>query len=285
MLADRGVDAFRAEDIVPGTRITPEMLRHLEAADFVCALIGPDLGNDKVFFELGAAHQLRKPVLLLDGGGGHSLVDLARFHIVKADLGDLAAAADAIDLFLRHARPSSEIEEERVTTPRSGDLAWAHEERAALHREHGRAREQRLARLVGDLFRSVGAEVVATEQRAQVGPADLTVWLDDVTYDLGGPIIVECMYYGGGSGSVLMNSRHTVERLERYTRGTEARLALLVVDHDRGERLPALHETPQVLVVPIEELIGAIERGTLASDILERRRRAALVTVAGGGAD
>jgi hypothetical protein len=37
--ANRGVESFRADDLVPGLPLTPELLRQLDAADFMCALV------------------------------------------------------------------------------------------------------------------------------------------------------------------------------------------------------------------------------------------------------
>jgi hypothetical protein len=98
-------------------------------------------------------------------------------------------------------------------------------------------------------------------------------------------MLIECKYYGGGSGSVLANAKHNVQQLEKYVRASEARVALLVYDHDRSTPPPPSFETPQVLVFPVDQLIQALERGTLTDEILQQRRRASYARVSAGGPD
>jgi Holliday junction resolvase len=292
--ADRGVKSFRADDFVSGLPLTPELLRQLEAADFMCALVNDSGSAPNILFELGAAHVLRKPIILFTTNYDRLLGGLRGVYIVKADIEDLASAASEIDRFLRHAKALPPIET-GAGLRQKPNLAWAKEELTALRRDGTRDRGVRFEHLVGEIFERMGAEVIRGDRSEKDWAADLIVWLDEVAHEIGGPIIIECKYYGGGSGSVLMNAKHTVQQLEKhavqqlekYIGASEAKAALIVYDHDRSTSLPSTLaiETPRVLVFSVDQLIQALEQGTLANEILQHRRRASYARMSAGGPD
>jgi hypothetical protein len=117
--------------------------------------------------------------------------------VIRADIEDLPSAATEIDRFLRHAKALPPIDETAADRRQKPNLAWAKEELAALRRERSRDRGIRLERLVGDIFQRAGAEVIREDRSEKDWTADLIVWLDDVAHEIGGPMIIECKYYGG----------------------------------------------------------------------------------------
>jgi Holliday junction resolvase len=225
---------------------------------------------------------LRKPIILFTTNYDRMLGALRGVYVVRANIEDLPSAVTEIDRFLRHAKTLPPIDETASNRRQKPNLAGVKEELTALRQESSPDRGIRFERLVGEIFQRAGAEVVR-EDRSQ---KDLVVWLDDIAHEIGGPMIIECKYYGGGSGSVLMNTKHTVHQLEKYIKASEARIALLVYDHDRTILPPSTFETPHVLVFSVDQLIQALERGTLADVILQHRRRASYARVSvGGGPD
>jgi hypothetical protein len=283
--ADRGVESFRADDFVPGLPLTPELLHQLEAADFMCALVNDGGVAPNILFELGAAHVLRKPIILFTTNYDRLLGALRGVYVVRATIEDLPSAATEIDRFLRHAKTLPPMDETAADRRQKPNLSWAREELAALRRERAPNRGIRFERLVGEMFRRAGAEVIREDRPEENWTADLIVWLDDVAHEIGGPMIIECKYYGGGPGSVLANAKHTVQQLEKYVGASEARVALVVYDYDRSAPPPSSFETPRVLAFPVDQLIQALERGTLANEILQHRRRASYARVSAGGPD
>ena len=283
--ADRGVESFRADDFVPGLPLTPELLHQLEAADFMCALVNDGGVAPNILFELGAAHVLRKPIILFTTNYDRLLGALRGVYVVRANIEDLPSAATEIDRFLRHAKTLPPLGETTADRRQKPNLSWAKEELAALRGERAPNRGTRFERLVSEIFRRAGAEVVREDQPEKAWTVDAIVWLDDVAHEIGGPIIIECKYYGGGPGDLLANTKQTVRQLEKYVKGSEARVALVVYDHDKSTPPPSLFETPQVLVFTVDQLILALERGTLANEILQHRRRASYARVSAGGPD
>jgi hypothetical protein len=129
--ADRGVESFRADDLVPGLPLTPELLRQLEAADFMCALVNDGGMAPNILFELGAAHVLRKPIILFTTNYDRLLGALEGVYVVRANVEDLPSAAIEIDRFLRHARTLPPIDETAAHRRQKPNLSWAKEELAA----------------------------------------------------------------------------------------------------------------------------------------------------------
>lgn len=73
---------------------------------------------------------------------------------------------------------------------------------------------------------------------------------------------------------MIKNSESAVRRIEAVMDRSDAKLALLVYDHDRPQAPPSLYETPRVLSLTIEDVIHAIEHRELERTILKRRERA-----------
>jgi len=122
-------------------------------------------------------------------------------------------------------------------------LSLARERAAALKRERGASRGLAFEQLVSEIFQKAGGQVLETKAGADRG-GDLIVWQNDVAFETGGPMLVECKHYGGRSGSIVANARHTVERLEKLVRASDARLALLVLSYDLAKQPPHRFETP-----------------------------------------
>ncbi|WNG20732.1 hypothetical protein [Cystobacter fuscus] len=291
-LAERGIEVTWAHDLPAATAIDSELLRQLAAADFVVA-IWTSTPSPNEAFELGVAHALAKPILVLSVGSIErlslpSIFDLRGINVVPVpELRRLTDIAPDIDRFLRHAKAPPPIVPDAPAGTRSGDLSWARKKLASIRTMKSPLRGFALEDLVSDVFRQAGADVVRTREENDVATerdADLIVWLNDVAYEVGGPILVECKSYGGGSGSVIKNLENTVMRLDkRLVEVSGASLAFVVFDHDRPHTPPSLHETPRVLAFAVETLVDKLEQGTLAKEVLVRRHRASIKSGASNG--
>lgn len=276
--AERGVECLRAEAIsVPGA-VTEEVLKHLAAVDFVVASLR-DGATPGSMFELGVAHALHKPILLFTAGRAPSFRELRGMYVVKAASEALADAGPDIDRFLRNAAATHPAEVP-VSREAAGDFAWARRRMKALRDERPADRAASFERLVAEVFERSGGQVVQAKAGDDRG-ADLVVWQNDVAFELGGPIIVECKLYGG-TGDANRDAERAVEHLEALVRRSDARLALLIFGHDGPGAPPRVAESPRVLGFDVEAFIGAVERGTFADEVIRRRRRAASAREAAG---
>jgi hypothetical protein len=277
LLTDRGIECLRPEDLLAvGAVWSDELTRHLATADFVVAVV-PSSASTQVGFELGLAYGLSKPAFVIATGGAVVPGELRGLATVRVpDLQHIADAVPDIDRFLRHAKRARLDERPASRRQEAGNLDWARERLATLRIEAGAKRGLDLERLVADVFARTGAEVQHNAQLSAKGDGvDLLVWSDDLAYEIGGPILVDCKIYRGGVGSVAKNAEHTMRQLEEVVRRSDARLAVLVFDHDRSREMPRFNETPRVLAFPVEQLLDSVERGDLTEEVLGRRRQAA----------
>lgn len=292
-LTERGIDTIRAHGVRATSAIGAELLQYIAETDFVVA-IWTRVASPNVAFELGVAHALGKPALVIAMGDETSdlsgIVDLRGVNLIRvSDPRRLIDAAPDIDRFLRHAKalPPIGSGSARASSSRQPhDMSWAKERLGAIRTMKGARRGFAFEELVADVFRRAGADVASTSDETGVASerdADFVVWLNDIVFDAGGPIIVECKTYSGGSGSVLKNVEFTVKRLENLIDASGAALAFVVFDHDRPRTPPTVFETPRVLAFSAETLIEQLEQGSLATDVATRRRRAAFVQGTAGG--
>jgi hypothetical protein len=277
--AARGMACVRADDIAPGP-LTGELLQHLETADFMCASAN-DGSAAHVLFEIGIAHVLGKPVILFTTTYDWLFGRLRGIYVVKATIAELPSVSAEIDRFLEHAKPLRPIDDATRLRQRP-NLSWAREEFEVLRRGESLDRALRFERLVAQVFRRVGAEVVEAGRSEKNVTADLIVtWLDDVATEIGGPIIIECKYTVQSRGRLVS----AIDQIEKYIGASSAALGLVVYGYSQEISSPSVSDTPRVLVFQIDELIRALEDGTLSEQILQRRRRASYAKVTAGGPD
>jgi Restriction endonuclease len=275
MLASRGVEVLTAASIGVGMSITQEILRMIESADFLVVVL-TNRGRDSAMYELGFSRSLGKPALVFSLGEALAL-DLRGLYVRALDDPEqIADAADDIYRFLRNAKALPPITDVAPSAS-SGDLGWARKELRLLRSGERHKRGEQFEMLVARVFESAGAEVLPTGRNVADQGVDLVVWLNEIAYALGGPVLVECKILQGGSGSVIKNSEVYVKQLTRTLSKSDASLALLVFDHDRSRPPPSLFETPQVLSFSIDDLIDQLERGTFVQEISRRRHRATFV--------
>jgi hypothetical protein len=278
LLTDRGVECLRPEDLLASGAVwSDELTSHLTTADFVVAIVPPS-SPAQVAFELGLAHGLSKPALVIVAGRTVMPEELRGLTTARiSDLGHISEAVPDLDRFLRHSKRTRS--DTRPTSRGQGPdyMGSARERLANLRGEAYANREFELERLVADVFEHAGAEVqLEARPSANDDRVDLIVWSDDLAFEMGGPILVECKIYRGGIGSIAKDAEHTMRRLEELVqRSDAARLAILVFDDNRTAEMPPLRDTPRVLAFPVEQLLDAVERGTLTDEVLTRRRQAA----------
>lgn len=280
LLQKLGVETYRA-DLLPGQEIRREIMMALRAADLVCLIVGEASPSPNMAFEAGLAMGLGKPVLALATGPTIPFDFADGVQLIRVPAGDITSAKRDIARFVRHVRPEAKAKPPATSPASSPD--WVGAELARIRQsEGGQERERALVDFVARLFEGHGSEVLREDQasRARI---DLLVWDDTLVTELGGPLIVECKYYGGGSGSVLVNARHAFKQLEAYVAQSSARLGLLVFDHDRPTDLSLREqETPDALAFFVGDLAVAVAEHSLGDEIRRRRARAARLRVVRG---
>jgi hypothetical protein len=276
VLQDLNVDTYESADL-RGQDIAQAILAAVRAADFVCLVLAERAPSPNVGFEAGLAAGLGKPVLALTFGKTVPFQVTSGVQIIRFKDEDVSSALQDIRRFLRHVRPRRD-EPQPTGTIDAQRIAVANTLERLRQANSPGEREAGLISAVADLFERQGSEVLREDEKAKEGRPDLLVWSDPLSTDLGGPVIIECKYYKGGSGSVLANARNELGQLANYVERSHAKLGLLVFDHDRPTDLKLTEQdTPKALAFYIGDLVAAVASGTLTDEIWRRQARASRI--------
>lgn len=277
-LRNLGVDCFDAKDVEPGKNIGGAIMASLNAADFVAVVIeGPSVSNF-ANFEAGVAVGLGKPLLLVTPREAFwpDLGSNVRYLWIKTE--QLQTSKRELARFLRHVR-------QQPTQPsppphQTVDVTSAAESLDVIRSRAAPGRERSLEAIVADLFKQLHGDV-SIEDETLVGNGqnyhrDMIVWSDPLVAQFGGPMVIECKYYGGGSGSVIVNARNTLAQLSKYVENSSAALGVLVYDHDRARQISiGPGESAKAVAISIDDLIDAFATGAVGDELWRRRARAA----------
>jgi hypothetical protein len=95
-LEEIGVDVFRLDDISAGASWANAVTDAVRSSDFL--VVDVTRQNPNVFYELGFAHALRKPTILIASSEGVGALpsDLAGFQYIVYDPGNLRSLVDRV---------------------------------------------------------------------------------------------------------------------------------------------------------------------------------------------
>jgi hypothetical protein len=173
--------------------------------------------------------------------------------------------------FVRHIKPRPERSLTVIAPDRTSVETAAVELNQLTRATNAGDRGRALVDVVAHLFNQPGLELMREEAIANHERPDLFLWSDPLVAEVGGPLIIECKYYGGGSASVLANARDAL-----HVENSSAGLGLLVFDHDRPTDLKlSQYESPKALAFYVDDLIDTVRAGKLTDEIWRRRARAA----------
>jgi Holliday junction resolvase-like predicted endonuclease len=264
-LTKRGVVAFTAYDLAPATgSLLSNIEQAIQDADIVIAVIPAGLSAN-VFFELGLAHALRKPLLILVSPKyGQLPSDLTGTFYLRTDPQNAEAIAFALDQCLgRVDKPTSRPPRLPKEGSPLGDEADKYIER--ITREGARLRGRELEDLVADILRAAGVEALTQSLQLDHG-ADIVVWSDALQPLAGNPLLVEVKSTIRGKSQLLQAAK----QVERYRLQSGSGLALLVVN----EALVSLDEAPflgGVLAITLKDLIEQLRSKTFADMVRQLR--------------
>jgi len=266
-LTKRNIQSYTAYDIAPATISLTSNIEHaIKEADLIIAVISAQ-ASPNIFFEIGIAHALKKPFLLLISPQyGHLPSDLAGTFYLRADPENREAIGFALDQSLtkiekRISRPQKLIQE---GTP-LGDNA---ERFLSLIQEKGsQLKGRELERLVADVLRKAGVEAVSESPQPHAG-ADIAVWSDALQPLVGNPLLIEVKSHIQSKRKL----EETLHQVERYRVKSGARLALLVVNAALAS-MPVVPGIGGVLAVTLIDLIERLRSKTFPDAIRELRNQ------------
>ena len=93
-----GFEAYRADDVYRPGIILQDVISGLKESDMIIAEISPT--NPNVFYELGYAHAIEKPTVLLARRGGELPFDISGYRVIFYD--DTIGGKSAVEKDLKN---------------------------------------------------------------------------------------------------------------------------------------------------------------------------------------
>ncbi len=258
-------DPSKSSDILESIRVK------LQTADAVIAVITREATN--VFFEIGFAMALQKPVLVLLSPGVTLPSFAAPATYLTSDLSD----SDVLRLGVRRFLEDSKKRILKVRQPRKEHVDAQHDGRVIqnlverFHAVRQSARPLQVERLVADLLRA--ADITALEEYSEGRDrgVDFAVWSDSLRPSLGNPVLIEVK----ATKLNKMSFRAAYSRLAKQVQESDANAGLLLYLDKGGQRFgkPATW-IPTVLWLDAEDFAKELLKKPFADVLLERRNRA-----------
>jgi len=282
LLEERDIMARTALDVLPrsGLSILASLEREIEKADFLCGIVSFEGDLRNVFYELGFAHGIKKPVFLVIEREERVQIDLIDMPYVRASLRDRTAIGFALDQFLSNIKTT--IVEKPIVQRKAkhaGYITLARgrpgkgEDRYSLRQFLGFLEKSSAIEIeshfAGLLREMSGVEVVEKDQPMDKG-VDMVLWIEALRSTIGNPILVE-FKIGELSESTLS---HAEQWLRSSVDATHAAAGLLVYFDKTGRRFePSGVARPLVMRFELRNLIEMLHDHSLARAIVSERNR------------
>jgi hypothetical protein len=270
--------ALEAEGIKPilpfeldirGANFREQIEKAIKKAKLFIAVLSSNAENLNVLFELGYASAARKRIAVIQDRDFELPPNISGFPTIKCKIDDEHELRTFLTQFARQQKsPTPKASNLAKTKPLSGRAKQLIAHLKALGQ---RATERELESVLIDAFRESGIRVIA-ESSARDHGYDFALWIDELEYPIGNPVLVELK-------STL--KRPTARALRNNflaQRETAVGKALLVVyvsgpaDVDFSDIQVA---APLVLFVSASRLLSALEDQSLAQFIRTERNKLA----------
>ena len=237
-------------------------------ADILIAVMTDEKRNPNVFFELGYAWAKRKRVVIIQSRDVDLPAYLSGLPMLRVEPNDRQKLEPLLEQFLNQQKPARSREQQLDKTKplslRAKDLT------EHLKRLGDQATHKECDNILLTAFRESGIQTIA-EPRSQDRRYDFALWLDELQYVVGNPVLVEL------KTRITRASAKAVKRqfLDRLDQGVGK--ALLVVFLD-GPEVPVCAESigsPLVLFMPMARFISELEQKSLGDFVRAERNKLA----------
>ncbi len=257
---------------IPVSKISASMAieKEIRSSDFICAIISSDR-SPSVFFEIGLAKGIGKPIFLIIEDNIDIPLNLKNFVYVKAFSKDKEAITFSLDQFLNKYRkiPKSAYYENKEPKSKKRFKDYLSQPNLNLINN-----EQELEEFLMNLFENLdGVRTVKRESYNDIG-IDISLWVDKLESNLGNPVLVE-IKVGNLSRYQLKQS---AIQLRKYLENTNASTGLLIyLDYENRHFEPSELQMPLVIWLEINDLVNSLNELSLADIIVKERNKMAHV--------
>lgn len=260
-LEHKGIKWSDQTRITVGTSWLDVFNQELTRSDFVCAIL-PAKNPGNILFELGIAWAKGKPILAFTASAMSIPGAIMSLTSVRSDVTDPEGVRLALSAFLEHARPKPlrrSLRPPKKSQGRSGQPTTI-SATSPLDFELQTA----------ELLQKVGLIVSEPNENRDLG-ADFAIWIDELEYSLGNPLLVEV------KAGVLSPEglREAAANLRRQVLATHGRSALLIYWDRRNREFPSPPSGwPLVLQLSGSHLTTLVSEGNLIQELIRLRNNA-----------
>lgn len=270
-LQHAGVRVKDSFGLPTGASVVEGTATEIRGADFVIAAIETDAAN--VFYEIGFASALGKPVLVIVAPGISIPTYVAQHRQVAADLTDSDILRLTLRGFLRELETGAAHKRSRVPPAHVShrrDSAAIQHALDTIRELRSQGSEASLSRVTADMLRAAGVTAIEEFHGARERGADFALWSDALSATFGNPILVELK--AGNLDETRWKNVH--EQVADALAASGARAGLLLYLDRQGRRFTTLRPwAPVVLALDLEDFAQDLLSKPFAKVLLEHRNR------------
>jgi hypothetical protein len=271
VLVGEGVNVLESEDLEEtGQLIRESLIEGMQKADAVIVVLGHRPGNENVYYEMGLADAMRKPVLIVSGGALDPASDVALYPYIRARHDDEEALRFGVSHFLR--APHSGTKPSRDYTSTTKPLGELVDGFLTRLRSDLVIREDELVGLIATAIRESGVDTQASDSHRSSGeeiPADIAVWSDDLASLIGNPLPIEVR----SSLLTAQDAERAAKNLMRAIIGAQVRWGLILFTKATSDAVRTLSKYP-VLAMSIEDFLEGLRERSFSRIVIDLRNRA-----------
>lgn len=277
VLEGEGVGVRSDEDIEPGDNLRASLIEGMQKADAVIAVLEERPKSSNVFYEMGLADAMGKPVLVVSVGALDPVSELAPYPYLRARPDDEEALRFGLAHFIRAPHHASKHERDyKTATKPIGELVDAF---LARLRADPSIREDELVSIIATAIRESGVETQASvlhRASSEGVRADIAVWSDELESLTGNPLPIEVR----SSLMTVRDAEGAASNLMRAVVGAKVRWGLILFLKATTDVMGVLSKHP-VLAMSIEDFLEGLRKRSFGRIVADLRNR----TVHGARAD
>ncbi|HWM23403.1 MAG TPA: hypothetical protein VNP98_01150 [Chthoniobacterales bacterium] len=242
-------------------------------ADFVCVVLPSGKTSPNLYFEMGLATGLSKPLLIFAADEAGIPISSPSVTYSRAGIEDTKTVNFYLDAFLKHGGVGDKAKGRRNirrSKAKKMDVSWARHDLKASRSLPPASRGKALENIVARLFQQTGA--VVSQRHSKTDGADMAVWIDELESTIGNPLIVEVK-----TGTLRRDRLLELERqLQSFFPKVHARAALVIYDEIGNIKITPPHVSwPLIFWFSVQQLIRFVQEGRLAEEVRSERNRLA----------
>jgi hypothetical protein len=269
-LAAEGIQAILPFELpTAGANFRDQIEKAIKKAQFFIGVLSSQANNSNVLFELGYAAAQRKRIAVIQDKSFELPPNITGFPVLKTNLNDSPQLRQFLEQFSRtHKRQSAQSAQLPKTKPLSGR---AQQLIADIKTLGERATHHEFESVLTEALRDSGVRVMA-ESTPRGGRYDFALWLDEIEYPIGNPVLVELKNELKPSTARALRNDFLAQR--ESTLG-KALLVVYLSARPNFDLRTLNVAAPLVLFVSATDLLSALENKSLAEFIRTQRNRLA----------